>query len=89
MFERASGSDAMFKQKIYSHVLSSIRVDDRYPIYFDKDDHEPEHKNYLIKHIMDEYIRIKCTSIAKMETINMQKRYLRNKYRKIIHFKGQ
>lgn len=80
-------SESTFKQKIYIYVLNNVNTNN---LYVDDDEnHDVEHKNYIIKHIIDEYIRIKCTYLAKMKTLNMRKNFLRNKYRKMLHFTGE
>lgn len=80
-------SESTFKQKIYIYVLNNVNINN---LYMDDDEnHDVEHKNYIIKHIIDEYIRIKCTYLAKMKTLNMRKNFLRNKFRKILHFTGE
>lgn len=80
-------SQSTFKQKIYIYVLSNV---DMNRLYTNNDEnHDVEHKNFVIKHIIDEYTRIKCTYLAKMKTLSMRKDFLRNKFRKILHHTGQ
>lgn len=82
-------SESTFKQKVYIQVISSVQLPQLYPIYYDEEDHDLDHKNFLIKHIIDEYTRIKCTYLAKMQTLGMQNDFLRNHYRKQLHNLGQ
>ncbi|XP_031639384.1 uncharacterized protein LOC116351424 [Contarinia nasturtii] len=73
-------TESTFKQKVYIDVLSNIRLSQLYPIYYEEDEHDLEHKNFLIKHIIDEYTRIKCNYLAKMQTMGMQNDFLRHHY---------
>lgn len=51
--------------------------------------HNPEHKMYLIRSIIDVYIQIKGTYLAKTATFEGNKEMLRLKLRKLIHAYGQ
>lgn len=82
-------SQANFKQRIYLYVLGNINLSSLYPLYNFDEDHDEDHKNYIVKHIVDEYTRIKCTHNAKMKTINMHPKYYRSLNTKSIHFLGQ
>lgn len=82
-------AQSTFKQKVYIHVLSNIDTRRLYPYFLEEYDHDYEHKNYLIKFIIDEYTRIKCVQIAKLKTMEMQKAFLRNSFRKNLHYMGQ
>lgn len=77
-----------FKYKIYNYVITSLNWDKIYPA-FQHHEHDFEHKQFLIKFVIDDYINRKCTYIAKQKTMNSQKRYLRNKLRKLCHFYNQ
>lgn len=80
-------SKSTFKQKIYIYVLNNLNMSNVY--VSGGENHDVEHKNYVIKHVIDEYTRIKCIYLAKLNTLNMRKNFLRNKFRKILHFTGQ
>lgn len=82
-------SQSNFKQKIYLHVLSNIDLNSLYPLYYFDEDHDEDHKNYIVKHVIDEYVRIKCTYIARMKTLSMHPKYVRNRKLKSIHNLGQ
>lgn len=82
-------SQPTFKQKIYVYVLSNIDVQRLYPDFVEEEDHDCDHKNFIIKFVIDEYTRIKCAHLAKMKTIDMQRRYLRTIFRKNLHYMGQ
>lgn len=82
-------SRSTFKQQIYIYVLSNVDVNSLYVENFEEEGHDVDHKNYIIKHIIDEYTRIKCTFLAKMKTLAIHKEYVRNKLRKDIHNRGQ
>lgn len=84
-----SSSQSTFKQKVYMYVLSNLNIHRLYSNYFEHEGHDVDHKNYIIKHVIDEYTRIKCTYLAKIKTMDMQKVFLRNKFRKQIHVAGQ
>lgn len=80
--------DPNFKVKITNSVLSSIEVDNIFPRYFEPE-HDCDHKYFLIRYIIHEYMHIICTHISKKMTIDMHKTYFRNAHRKDIHFAGQ
>lgn len=86
---QGESSQSTFKQKIYIYVLSNISIYKLYVDNFEEEGHDVDHKNYLIKHVIDEYTRIRCTFLAKMKTLHMHKEFLRNKYRKTLHVTGQ
>lgn len=51
--------------------------------------HEPEHKIYLIRSIIDVYIQVKANNLAKMATLDLQSKInIRPKLHKLIHFYG-
>lgn len=51
--------------------------------------HDPNHKLYLIKMIVDVYILLKLTHSAKTATFDAHTELLRSKFRKLIHARGQ
>lgn len=51
--------------------------------------YDKEHKHFLVKFIIYEYINKKCAYIAKQKTLDLEKKYLRNKLRKICHRQSQ
>lgn len=73
------------------YVLSNIDIGHVYPYFVEEDEnsHDSEHKNYIIKYVIDEYTRIKCGHISKLKTMEMQGAFLRNGFRKNLHFMGQ
>lgn len=73
-----------FKHKIYSYVITNLEWEKIYPL-FEQHDHDFEHKRFLIKYIIDDYINRKSNYVAKQKTLETQKRYLRNKLRKLCH----
>lgn len=77
-----------FKLKIYSYVITNLQWEKIYPV-FDQHQHDFEHKQFLIKFVIDDYINRKCNYIAKQKTLESQKRYLRNKLRKLCHSYNQ
>lgn len=52
-------------------------------------DTHPEHKFYLIKSIVNEYVRVKTSHMARSLTLTAQGLSLRTKLHKWIHFSGQ
>lgn len=51
--------------------------------------HSFNHKLYLIRTIIDCYIQIRCTYLVKCSTLNSQDKFLRSKFRSLLHFRGQ
>lgn len=73
-----------FKKKIYLYVMNQIDFEKIFPEFF-LPQHDVDHKHYLIKYFIDEYINKKCAYLAKQKTISLQKRYVRNSLRKLGH----
>lgn len=72
---------------IYHEILQNLYFDS---LYVDTDfDEHPDHKVFLIRFIIDEFIRIKATLMARTATMNEQKNSLRVKLHKLLHFLGQ
>lgn len=72
---------------IYHEILQNIDIDSLYH-NTDYTDHF-EHKIYLIRFIIDEFIRIKGTYIAKTVTFKEHENILRVRLHKLLHFLGQ
>lgn len=51
--------------------------------------HSFNHKLYLIRTIIDCYIQIRCTYLAKCSTLNSQEKFLRSKFTSLLHYRGQ
>lgn len=77
-----------FKHKIYSYVLTNLDFESIYPKFYPSQ-HDFEHKRFLIKFVIDDYVNRKCNYIAKQKTMESQKRYIRNKLRKLCHYYNQ
>lgn len=77
-----------FSDQIINLVMRSVHFDELYPCFFENE-HDQDHKHFLIRFIINEYIHIKCTFLSKQKNINMHQTYLRHAYRKVIHRKGQ
>lgn len=72
---------------IYHEILQSIDFD---TLFMETDfTNHFDHKIFLIRYIIDEFIRIKGTHIAKNATLNEHKNSLRVKFHKLTHFMGQ
>lgn len=76
-----------FKDKIMNYVMSTVNFDDLFPNFFELH-HEKDHKDFLVKYIIDEFTHIKCTYVSKQKNLDMHKVYLRHKYRKEIQRAG-
>lgn len=74
-------------QTIYYSILNDIEIEQMF------NEHNfsthPTHKLYLIRAIVDGYIRYKGTYIAKNATQDLHLKNFRYKFRKLIHFYGQ
>lgn len=77
-----------FKYKIYSYVTTNLDWEKIYPEFYESA-HDFEHKRFLIKFVIDDYVNRKCNFIAKQKTLDSQKRFLRNKLRKLCHSLNQ
>lgn len=73
----------------YYFLAESIEEDlDINNLYTNVDfSHDPEHKMHLIRFIIEEFIRIRATHIAKKITLNEQKKLLHKK--NLRHFAAQ
>lgn len=47
-----------------------------------------DHKEYIVRYIIDEFIRIKATNIAKKATFKEHEKSLRVKVHKLVHYLG-
>lgn len=81
-------SGVQIKQKIYMEVLNGLEWNNIFP-EFDLYEHDIEHKYFLIKFIIDEYVNKKCAYYAKQTMLDSEKKYVRNKLRKLCHFQHQ
>lgn len=77
-----------FKQKVYLTVMNNIDFEKIYPTFYDSE-HDIDHKQFLIQFFITEYANKKCAYVAKQKTISLQKRYMRNKLRKLGHHMRQ
>lgn len=72
---------------IYHEILENIDIHSLYQ-NTDFTDHF-DHKVYLVRYIVDEFIRIKGTYIAKTVTFKEHENILRVRLHKLLHFLGQ
>lgn len=77
-----------FKQRIFHYVLNNLQWENIFPA-FHTHEHDFEHKQFIIKFIIDDYVNRKCNYIAKQKTMDLQKRYIRNKLKKLCHYYHQ
>lgn len=77
-----------FKQKVYLMVMNNIDFENVFPVFYESV-HDIDHKHYVMKFIIDEYINKKCAYVAKQKTISLHKRFVRNRLRKLAHFMHQ
>lgn len=73
-----------FYHKVYLMVMNNVNWENIFPEFYEPD-HDIEHKHFLVKFIIDGYVKKKCTFIAKQKTIELQKKYIRNSLRKTAH----
>lgn len=68
-------------------ILESIEVED----LFNESDfnHQPDHKLFLIREIVEVFVQIKGSFLAKSSTLVSQKKFIRTAYRKQVHVLGQ
>lgn len=80
-------SEQVSCSRMHAGVLSCLEMN----TLFEKTDfsHDFEHKLFFVKAIVDIYVQIKNTSIARSINLNSKKDFLRTKLKKIIHFSGQ
>lgn len=72
---------------IYYAIFQQLDVNLLFP---DTDfSHDSSHKLHLIRGIIDAYIQIKGTHLAKTATFGLHQQQLRFKLRKLIHYHGQ
>lgn len=72
---------------IYYTILNNIDADQ---LFKEADfSRHPEHRLYLIRAIIDAYIQIKGTFMARTATLDMHTTQFRWKFNKLIHFYGQ
>lgn len=72
---------------IYEAIINRLKTESFYQ-KTDFDTHD-EHKMIIIRSIVDIYIEIKLTQIAKTVTLDSQQELVRSKYKKLIHIYGQ
>lgn len=75
-----------FQNELYNLVLEKLPYERIFPVFFADQEHCVDHKDFLIKYFIDESVNVKCALIAKHKTISTQKKYLRNRLKKIAHF---
>lgn len=72
---------------IYHEILQNLNFDLLYD-GTDFSDHS-DHKVFLIRFVVDEFVRIRATHIARTLTLNEHKKSLRVKLHKLLHYLGQ
>lgn len=84
-FKKRTGElSAQFKSSVIDVVLNDIDIESLFPVGFDSS-HEIEHKQFIIKFIMDSYLHIRNTHNARSMYLSTEKEYLRSKLKKNIH----
>lgn len=75
----------------YKSILNSIWNSIQYDELFKHSNftHDPYHKKCFVDYIIDEYVRIQGTLIAKNKTLELQQKMLRNQNRRAYLFAGQ
>lgn len=77
-----------FEGKIIKCVMDQVDFNSLYPI-FNEPMHDIDHKHFLVRFIITDYIHIKCTRLSKIRTMEMQDRFVRHRFLKQTHQKGQ
>lgn len=62
-------------------ILQNIDFD---TLYINSDEHQDGHMFYLVKFIVEEYLRLHFNSVARTATVANQKIFLKNKYKNIV-----
>lgn len=75
----------------YNKLLSNVMMEIDFKTAYSKTNFEghESHKYYFIKTIVEEYIRAQANYIAKRVTLVEQKKMLRSKLKKLVHFHNQ
>lgn len=82
MFE----NDTNFNYKfMINKILQNIDFDTIYPKSVE---HEAGHMYYFVRFIIEEYVRIRLTYIAKTKTLSNQKKFLRNRWKNEVKRHG-
>lgn len=72
---------------IYYSIINNIEIDH---IFVEADfSRHPEHKFYLIRAVIDGYIHIKGTFMARTATKDLHTQSFRYRFRQLVHFYGQ
>lgn len=74
--------------KLMNDVMNDVDFDKVYSRFF-YSEHDIDHKHFLIKTIIQEFIQIKCTHIARANTLAAHGNYIRHSSRKNTHNSGQ
>lgn len=82
MFENDTNFNYQF---MINKILQNIDFDTIYPKSVE---HEAGHMYYFVRFIIEEYVRIKLTYIAKTKTLSNQKKFLRNKWKNEVKRHG-
>lgn len=77
-------SGQQIKLKTYLEVMNGLEWHNIFP-EFDLYNHDIEHKHFIVKFIIDEYVNKKCSYYAKQTMLDLEKEYVRSKLRKIVH----
>lgn len=70
--------------KYQSLIYAILRNIDFDSLYTNSSEHQDGHMLYLVKFIIEQFLRLKFTSIARTATIANQRVFLRNKFKNII-----
>lgn len=80
-------SDSIDFTLIYAGISSYLDLSNLYP---ETDfSHDFDHKLFFVKTIVNVYVQIRGTSLAKSITFNTHQSSIRTKMRKLVHFSGQ
>lgn len=76
------------KTEVTTKVLSLLDTQTLYASEFDAE-HDMDHVDFIIKFIIDGFVRITQDGFAKMKTLGLQNSFLRQNARNNVHFSGQ
>lgn len=83
---RSVHESAFIYGDVFNEIKSKLNLDDFYPLT--TFEHDSGHKIFILKFVIEEFVRIFATTRAKELTLNEQKRFLRQKKTREVNFAG-
>lgn len=81
-------ADNHFNNRVITSVMQKVRLEEMFTEFFESE-HDSDHKHFLIRFIINEYVHIKCTYLSKQKNIKMHKVCYRFDARKNYQRRGQ